>query len=66
MHGLWGMGLMALVKAIIVVDHNVNVHDISEVAWRVCNNIDPSQDLVISSGPIDDLDHASVMPKFRR
>ena len=64
MHGLWGMGLMALVKAIIVVDHNVNVHDISEVAWRVCNNIDPSQDLVLSSGPIDDLDHASVMPKF--
>jgi 4-hydroxy-3-polyprenylbenzoate decarboxylase len=58
------MGLMSLVKAIIVVDHNVNVHDVSEVAWRVTNNIDPSQDLVLSSGPIDDLDHASVMPKF--
>ena len=56
MHGLWGLGLMSLVKTIIVVDHNVDVHNMSEVAWRVTNNIDPSQDFVFSAGPIDDLD----------
>ena len=48
MYGLWGLGLMSLVKAIIVVDHDVNVHNISEVAWRVTNNIDPAQDFVFS------------------
>ena len=64
MYGLWGMGLMSLAKAIIVVDHFVNVHDLSEVTWRVTNNIDAAQDLVITSGPVDDLDHASPTPKF--
>ena len=64
MYGLWGLGLMSLAKAIIVVDHFVNVHDLSEVAWRVTNNIDPANDLVIVSGPIDDLDHASATRRF--
>ncbi len=64
MHGLWGVGLMSLAKTIIVVDHFVDVHDISEVAWRVANNIDPAQDFVFTKGPIDDLDVASPTPKF--
>ena len=64
MHGLWGMGLMSLVKGIIVVDHYVNVHDYSEVAWRVTNNMDPARDFVFTTGPIDDLDVASPTPKF--
>jgi len=63
MYGLWGMGLMALAKAIVVVDANVNVHDLSEVAWRVTNNLDPARDITIVSGPLDDLDHASPTPK---
>ena len=64
MHALWGLGLMSLVKTIIAVDHFVDVQNISEVAWRVTNNIDPAQDFVFSTGPIDDLDHASAVPKF--
>ena len=64
MHALWGLGLMSLVKTIIVVDHFVDVQNISEVAWRVANNIDPAQDFVFTTGPIDDLDHASPTPKF--
>ncbi len=64
MHGLWGLGLMSLVKTIIVVDHFVDVQNISEVAWRVANNIDPAQDFVFSTGPIDDLDIGSPTPKF--
>lgn len=64
MYGLWGMGLMSLAKSIIVVDHFVNVQDPSEVAWRVANNLDPARDLVLVSGPLDDLDHASSTPKF--
>ena len=64
MYGLWGMGLMSLAKTIIVVDHFVNVHDPSEVTWRVSNNIDPAQDMLFASGPLDDLDHSSPTPKF--
>lgn len=62
-YGLWGLGLMSLAKAIIAVDDTVNVHDLSEVAWRVTNNLDASRDVFITSGPIDDLDHASPTQK---
>ena len=64
MHGLWGLGLMSLVKTIIVVDANVDVQNTSEVAWRVTNNVDPGEDLVFADGPIDDLDIGSTSSKF--
>ena len=64
MHALWGLGLLMLAKTIIVVDHFVNVQDLSEVAWRVTNNIDPARDVIFADGPIDDLDHATPTPKF--
>ncbi len=59
MSALWGLGLVMLAKAIIVLDHDVDVQNLSEVAWRVTANIDPASDIVISEGPVDDLDHAS-------
>ena len=64
MHALWGIGLLMLTKTIIVVDHDVNVQDPSEVAWRVTNNINPATDISFAEGPIDDLDHATPIPKF--
>ncbi len=64
MHGLWGLGLMMLAKNIVVVDEEVNVHDLSEVAWRAANNIDPARDVVMAQGPVDDLDHASLRPAY--
>ncbi len=64
MHALWGMGLLMLAKTIVVVDDNVDVQDLSEVAWRVTNNIDPATDVMFSEGPIDDLDHATPQPKY--
>ena len=64
MYALWGLGLMMLAKNIIAVDDNVNVQDLSEVAWRVTNNIDPSQDVLFATGPLDDLDHASPEAKY--
>jgi 4-hydroxy-3-polyprenylbenzoate decarboxylase len=64
MHALWGMGLMMLAKTIVVVSEHVNVHDLSEVAWRATGNIDPRRDLVIIEGPMDDLDHAALRHRF--
>jgi 4-hydroxy-3-polyprenylbenzoate decarboxylase len=64
MTALWGMGLMMLAKSIIVVSEHVNVHDLSEVAWRATGNIDPKRDLMILEGPMDDLDHAAVRHRY--
>ena len=64
MHALWGLGLMMLAKTIVVVSDHVNVHDLSEVAWRATGNIDPKRDLVIAEGPMDDLDHAALRHRF--
>jgi 4-hydroxy-3-polyprenylbenzoate decarboxylase len=64
MTALWGMGLMALAKTILVVSEHVNVHDLSEVAWRATGNIDPKRDLLLLEGPMDDLDHAALRHRF--
>ena len=59
MHAIWGMGQMMFTKIIIVVDEHVNVQDMSEVIWRLGNNIDPQRDTEFVQGPVDILDHAS-------
>jgi len=64
MYGLWGLGLLMLAKTVVVVDEWVDVHDLSEVAWRVTNNIDPARDLVVVEGPTDDLDHAALRHRY--
>lgn len=57
-HGLWGMGQMMFTKLVVVVDDGVDVHNLSEVMFHVCANIDPQRDVIFSKGPADSLDHA--------
>ena len=64
MYALWGMGQMSFVKSIFVVDKDVDVQDLSEVAWRCGNNVDPKRDVVITEGPLDVLEHASSLPAY--
>jgi len=59
MHGLWGMGQMMFSKYIVVVDEDVDVHNTSEVLFRLCANTDPQRDALITRGPADVLDHAT-------
>jgi 4-hydroxy-3-polyprenylbenzoate decarboxylase len=59
MHGLWGMGQMMFTKYIVVVDDEVNVHNTSEVLFRLCANTDPQRDSIFTKGPADVLDHAT-------
>ena len=61
MHGLWGMGQMMFTKTLIIVDHDVNVHDLSEVTWVAGNHMDPKRDTVFVEGPVDVLDHAAPL-----
>ena len=64
MFGIWGLGLMMLTKAIVVVDEHVNVHDLREVAWRVLGNVDWKRDVTIVEGAVDQLDHSAVRDSF--
>jgi 4-hydroxy-3-polyprenylbenzoate decarboxylase len=59
MHGLWGMGQMMFTKYIVVVDEDVDVHNTSEVLFRLCACTDPQRDAIFTRGPADVLDHAT-------
>src|SRR5437870_652587 len=58
MHGLWGMGQMMFSKYIVAVDEDCDVHNTSEVLFRLCANTDPARDSTIIRNPSDSLDHA--------
>jgi 4-hydroxy-3-polyprenylbenzoate decarboxylase len=60
MHGLWGMGQMMFTKYIVVVDEDVDVHNTSEVLFRLCATTEPQRDTVFTRGPADVLDHATT------
>jgi 4-hydroxy-3-polyprenylbenzoate decarboxylase len=64
MHAIWGLGQAMFSKCIIVVDDDVDVQNVSEVAWKALNNIDPQRDIEFCMGPIDSLDHASRLPDY--
>ncbi len=62
--GLWGLALMSLAKAIVVVDEWVDVQNLSQVAWQALGNVDWKRDVVIVDGAVDHLDHASYQHSF--
>ena len=64
MHGIWGLGQAMFTKLIVVVDHDVNVRDYRETAWRALNSVDYARDVEIVKGPVDDLDHASQLHRY--
>ncbi len=63
-NAMWGMGMMSLSKIIVVFDEEVDVQNISEVMWRLGNNIEPARDIIFTKGPLDVLEHASSIPSF--
>ena len=63
-HGLWGLALLSLAKAIVVVDEWVDVQNPTEAAWQALGNVDWARDVIISAGPVDQLDHASYHNSF--
>src|SRR5690349_6590204 len=60
MHAIWGLGMLSLTKAVIVVDEHVDVHDYEQVTFYVGANVDPARDVLLTEGPADHLDHATV------
>ncbi len=64
MSAFWGLGQLMFSKCIVVVDKDVNVQNPEEVAWIAGTHVDPSRDISIVQGPVDDLDEAAVAPAF--
>ena len=64
MNAIWSLGQAMFTKCVIVVDEDVNVQDIGEVALKVLNHIDPERDIQFTMGPVDSLDHSSRLPNY--
>lgn len=64
MHALWGLGQMMFARYLVVVDEDVNVHDLSEVLYRVGLQADPAHDLELVHGPVDQLSISNPVPNF--
>jgi 4-hydroxy-3-polyprenylbenzoate decarboxylase len=59
MNAVWGLGQLAYTKIVFVFDEEVNVQDVGEVLFRLGANCDPGRDVLLSRGPVDQLDHAA-------
>jgi 4-hydroxy-3-polyprenylbenzoate decarboxylase len=63
-NGLWGLGLMALTRCVIVFDATVDVQDTSTAMFHALSNVDWVHDIIVQEGPTDALDHASHRVAF--
>jgi len=64
MNAIWGLGGLAFTKQVFIFDEDCNVQDIGEVLFRLGANCDPLRDTLLSKGPVDQLDHASLEEGF--
>ncbi|MDE3168527.1 MAG: menaquinone biosynthesis decarboxylase, partial [Acidobacteriota bacterium] len=64
MNAIWSLGQAMFTKVIVVVDHDVDVQNASEVVWKALCAIDPERDIQFVLGPVDTLDHAARRQDF--
>jgi 4-hydroxy-3-polyprenylbenzoate decarboxylase len=64
MNAIWSLGQAMFTKVIVVVDHDVDVHDSKQVVWKALCAIDPERDVQFVLGPVDSLDHAARRQDF--
>lgn len=59
MNAIWGIGQIMFTKYVIVVDDDIDVQNLSDVAFTVFANTDPKRDSIFTEGPTDILDHSA-------
>jgi len=64
MYGLWGLGLMMLTKGFVIVDAEVDVHDVKAVAREIVNNVNWRRDVTVVDGAVDQLDHSAIEDSY--
>ncbi len=50
MNAFWGLGQLMFSKTIVVVDKDVDVQNVSEVAWIAGTHVDPQRDIQFTVG----------------
>ncbi len=58
MNAMWGAGQMMFNKILVITDGDIDIHDYAQVAKAISTNCDPQQDIYLSQGPMDVLDHS--------
>ena len=64
MYGLWGLGLMMLTKAFVIVDADIDVHDLDAVAECLLHHVDWRRDITVVDGAVDQLDHSAIQDSY--
>jgi 4-hydroxy-3-polyprenylbenzoate decarboxylase len=64
MNAIWGLGGLSFTKFVFIFDEDCDVQDIGEVLFRIGANCDPMRDTLQTKGPVDQLDHASIIEGF--
>ena len=64
MSAIWGLGGLAFTKFVFIFDEDCNVQDFGDVLFRIGANCDPGRDMLLSRGPVDQLDHAAQQEGF--
>ncbi|PYX27596.1 MAG: menaquinone biosynthesis decarboxylase [Acidobacteria bacterium] len=64
MNAIWSLGQAMFTKCIVVVDEDIDVHDLADVTLKALNNIDPERDIQFTLGPVDSLDHAARLANY--
>ncbi|BBG23826.1 UbiD family decarboxylase [Sulfuracidifex tepidarius] len=63
MMAIWGLGQLSLLKFVIVVDSDVDVHDLNEVLFALSTRVDPQRDVMIVNNVLtDSLDFSTPSP----
>lgn len=59
MNAMWGAGQMMFNKIMVVTDQENRWSDLTEFVRISCARVDPANDILFSSGPMDVLDHSA-------
>jgi 4-hydroxy-3-polyprenylbenzoate decarboxylase len=62
--GLWGQGQMSFCKGIVVVDETVDPKDSGAVMRELLTKLDITDDIMITRGILDVLDHSAPIPLY--
>ena len=57
-NAMWGAGQMMFNKILVVHSEETDIHDYATVARTISEQVDPWQDIILSQGPADVLDHS--------
>jgi len=64
MNYFWGANQLMFTKNIVIFDESVDIHNSDETLFTMLANVDFKRDVVSCDGPVDILDHASVIEGF--